>query len=315
MSSPSDESSGDRFQLDARAKGHADMRVVMQGNMYNYYVGDREGTDGLRPFDLPNLRLWIDRIVTDYGRLAAENPNSSTGKEAAGHLRELALLSQSVSSSPQKTKDRNALRRLLAGGIAQYLSRAGTIPDHKLPEQLLKDVAVFALWPILQATVLPSTWEEDLAEITSPRVASITAAARGMMVTGQSVDLEGFAGTLSAKPLERALFNLFEDLNDPRRGGSALTAIAVATGLPDPPRKGGAQATARWVITALVGTAAGITAYELGESASGILDRGPDPVEHIMNAWGGNQYSTRSHHHSVAEHVIDHLVDDIINLF
>jgi hypothetical protein len=304
----------DSLQVNARAAGHGDVRVVVQGtqhNVQNYYSDEaREAAGPVRPFDLPNLRLWIDRIVTDYRQqLAAEKPGV-TGKETAGQLRQLAALQQSVDDPAGTANGKHALRRLLASGVAQYLSRARQPPAGQVPEQLLLDLLVFALWAVLEAPGLPGTWQQDLAELTSPRVAVVTEAARNAKAAGRPPDVEAFAGVLSAKPVASALLNLLDDLNDPGRGGSAFTALAVAAGLPSPPRRGGAKATATWALAVLAGGTAGV----VGAEASGLLDAAPSGAPHPFGTHGSHQPATPDHHHGHGHHT-GSLLEDILSLF
>ena len=301
MSHPSDDQAGSSFRVDARASGHSDIRMVVQGTQHNvenyYYIDSSGGPAHLRPFDLPNLRIWIDRITADYRHLLADKQLEVPEKETASQLRQLDGLRQSVNDPSARVNGKNAMRRLLAGGVAQYLSRAGQLPTGPIPEQLILDVTVFALWPVLEAPGLPSTWQQDLAELTSPRVATITATARDIATAGNRVDVETFARALSAKPVTRAVLNLFEDLGDPGSGGAALTAIALASGLPKPPQTGGAKAIATWAFGALGGAAIGVTASDIDTKVDELLDMNPDG----------------SHHHHGSGSAFEHMLDDFLH--
>jgi hypothetical protein len=317
MSRPGRKSADDSFQVDARAKGHGDVRVVVQGtqhNVENHYYGEaRDAAGPIRPFDLPNLRLWIDRIVNDYRRQVTGEVQGLTAKEAADQLRQLTALQHSVDDPPANAGGRNTLRRLLASGVAQYLSRADQLTAGQVPEQLLVDLLVFAIWAVLEAPRLPETWLQDLAELTSPRVAVLTEAARNAKAAGQPAEVEAFASVLSAKPVSQAVINLLDDLNDPGRGGSAFTALAVAAGLPSPPRRGGAKATATWVFAVLTGATAGATAGVIEEEVSRLLGAAPSGAPHPFGDHGSHQPAAPGHHHP---HIHHHsLLEDILSLF
>ena len=294
---------GDSFNVNARAKGHGDVRVVVQGtqqNIHNHYYGEAGGEAGpVRPFDLPGLRLWIDRIVADYRQQLTAGAGEPAGKEAAGQLRQLDELRRSVEDPAGNGGGKNALRRLLASGIAQYLSRAGQVPAGQVPEQLLVDLLVFALWAVLEAPGLPGTWQQDLVELTSPRVAALTVAARDAKDAGRPVPVEEFTSVLSARPVGPALHNLLDDLSEPRRGGSALTALAVAAGLPAPPGRGGAKAMATWMIAVLAGATAGGAVGVIEGHVGGLLDPASSPASHPS---GGHGHHPDLHHPDLHHH-------------
>jgi hypothetical protein len=204
------------------------------------------------------------------------------------------------------------LRRLLASGVAQYLSRAGQVPAGQVPEQLLVDLLVFALWAVLEAPGLPGTWQQDLVELTSPRVATLTVAARNDKDAGHPVPVEEFTRVLSARPVGPALHNLLDDLSEPHRGGSALTALAVAAGLPAPPGRGGAKGTATWMIAVLAGaTAGGVGVGVIEDHVGGILAPVPSPAPQPS---GGHGHHPDLHHHGHGSHGHGSLLDLILDL-
>jgi hypothetical protein len=250
------------------------------------------------------LRIWIERIAADYRRALTDKQPQLNRKEVAKRLTELDELRQAVDESRAGSGDKDSLRRLLAGGIAQYLSRVRQLPNGKLPEYIIVDVAVFALWPILEAPRLPSSWQEYLAELTSPRIAAITAAARDGKEAGQAVSVEVFARFLASKPIANAMLNLFDDLGDPGGGGPALTAIAIASGLPAPPRKGDAKTVVAWVSATLGAGAAGAVAGGAGTGIDEVLGLGTD-----HRAVGGH-----SDHHR-GSGAIEHMLEEFFHLF
>ena len=295
--SNNDSPSGD-FHLEGRAKKKGQVIQLGSGTqnvVLNYHYGDsRDDSARLRPFDLPNLRLWINRIISDYTQLISDQQSPSAKRETTRRLRQLDALYRSVNDPPKKSKDRDFVRRLLAGGVAQYLSRAGQLPAEPLPEQIILDVTIFALWPIIEAPNLPPMWQQDLAELTSPRIASHIAAAREAKAAGNRIDVETLARELSDQPFTDAVLSLFEDLADPMRGGPALTAIALASGLPEPPYRGGAKATMAWVFVTLMGAAIGTATYDLDEKVNDLLETINNQAP---TGYKGHQSAMPGHHH------------------
>lgn len=300
---------GDNIRMEAHAQDSSHIYQVGSGTQNNiqhvYYGESREGLAQLRPFDLPNLRLWIDRISTDYKQIISDKQPQHTGKENAKHLAQLDALRQAVDESPRRSGDKDSLRRLMAGGIAQYLSRANQLPVGQLPEHLIMDVTLFALWPVLEAPRLPRSWQQDLAELTSPRIAAIMAEAWDAKATGHAVSIEALARFLAARPIANAVLNLFDDLGDPRRGGAALTAIAIACNLPQPPLGGGAKAIAAWISATLAGVAVGAAACDIETRIDEVLELGFD--HDAVGGHGGRQHGGSG--------AMEHLLEEFLHLF
>jgi hypothetical protein len=122
----------------------------------------------------------------------------------------------------------------------------------------MTDLAVFALWPVIETPRLPDGWQEHLAELTSLRLAALVSQARQLGARGRPVAVEGFARTLAAKPFTHGVLALLEDLADPQGGGASLTVLALAGGFPPPPRKPDTKALLGWLIGA--GAVGGATA-------------------------------------------------------
>lgn len=138
-------------------------------------------------------------------------------------------------NNPPKSKD--SIRHLAIAGVVEYLCYASAAPTAPLPEQVMLDTDVFALWPIVTAKSLPKAWESSLAEIGSPRLVALVGEAPPLRDAGKPVTVQGFARALAAKSFSQVITNLLSDLADPRRGGRALTALALAGDLPRPPAR------------------------------------------------------------------------------
>lgn len=213
------------------------------GQIHHHYRDDR------RPLDLLTLRLWVDRIAADYRAMVKE-----TGDRAgAAHVRQIDLVRAGLDDSgPENERRKDVVRRLVVAGIVGYLARPGAPPDEPVPEQILLDLIVFSLWPVVTAKKLPPGWQGDLAQITSPRLAALVERARAE----RKPTAETFARAVANKSFSSAMVTFFDDLADPRRGGALLTAMAIAGGLPAPPtgRREGKK-VAKWVL-AIAGGAA-----------------------------------------------------------
>lgn len=181
-----------------------------------------------QPLDLLTLRLWVDRVAADYRAVA-----DRTGDRAeAAHVQQLDLLRAGLADAgPEGERRKDKVRRHVVAGIVAYLARPGSPPDKPVPEQILLDLIVFSVWPVVTAKKLPPGWQGELAEITSPRLAALVEQAR---VERRPV-AEEFARLVANKSFSSAMVTLFDDLADPRRGGALLMAMAVAGGLSTPP--------------------------------------------------------------------------------
>lgn len=215
--------------------------------------------DRSAPLDLFTLRLWIDRVTANY-RALVEREGDRVG---AAHLKRVDAVRAGLDDSSGVDPRKDVVRRLLVAGIAGYLTRAEEIPRTPLPEQILLDLIVFCMWPVITAKRLPQGWQGELAEITSPRLAALVERARATRRSGDEAAAEAFARAVANRSFSSAMLTLFDDLGDPRRGGGLLTSMAVVGGLPQPPT-GRARKVFRWVM-GIVGGAAVLDA---------VLDRG-----------------------------------------
>ncbi|MGW6935826.1 hypothetical protein ACWGE0_37625 [Lentzea sp. NPDC054927] len=177
-----------------------------------------------QPLDLLTLRQWVEHIAAGQDQ----------------HARQLDQVRAAVADP--STAD--AVRRLMIAGMVGYLARPGAPPDRPVAAQIVLDLVVFALWPVVTAKKLPPGWEGQLAQLTSPRLAVLVQRARE-----QPPAPEEFARTLASRSFTSATAMLFDDLADPRRGGALLTAMALAGGLEAPPTaRGAGRKVAVWAL-------------------------------------------------------------------
>jgi hypothetical protein len=201
--------------------------------------------------DLINLRLWIHRVASDYEKA---HPRRWDGRR---HKKNLKLICQATEGAP-KGSAIDALRGLIATGVIQHKRSNQEIPEEALPETLMLDFTVDALWPIVIARKLPESWLDSLAKLTSPQLASLVSSARAVKTSRvrapkTSMDKQEFYSEIAQTPFADGVLNLLKDLNNPRGGGSYLATVAIADGF-GPPRKG---STPKNLLHWLAGAAAG----------------------------------------------------------
>ncbi|MFI6645335.1 hypothetical protein [Streptomyces sp. NPDC050504] len=249
------------------------------GQIHHHYRDDR------RPLDLLALRLWVDRIAADY-RTMVEDTGDRAG---AAHIRQIDFVRTGLDDSgPANERRKDAVRRLVVAGIIGYLAHPGAPPKEPVPEQILLDLIVFSLWPVVTAKKLPSGWQGELAQITSPRLAALVERARDE----RKPRAETFARAVANKSFSSAMATLFDDLADPRRGGMLLTAMAIAGGLPAPPTgRQESKKVAAWAL-AIAGGAAlsealrgrdSLAARIIGDVVTGLPADASDPFEATMD--------------------------------
>lgn len=181
-----------------------------------------------QPLDLLTLRQWVERVAAEH---------SGTDRKQAAQLDHVR-----AELADPATKD--AVRRLMIAGLVGYLARPGEVPQQPVAGQILLDLVVFAVWPVVTAKKLPPGWEGDLAQLTSPRLAVLVQRARF-----ERHSAEAFTRDVANGALSSAITALFDDLADPRRGGALLTALALAGGLEAPPTgKGAGRKVAVWAL-------------------------------------------------------------------
>jgi hypothetical protein len=229
------------------------------------------------PLDLPALRQWISSLADDYAKsLARGSPRSGrkAAKAANSVAAELDAVSDDLAGSFGNARAEDVLRRLLAVGLVQYVTKVGRVPLDAAPERVILDVTAFALWSVVQARRLPEDWQGALARLTSPRMAELVAAARSVDAAQSTENFGVFAGLLAKRPISQGALNLLRDLGDQKRGGSALTALALAADLPRPDHKQREKSAVVWMFTAL---AAGALAAE-GTNAAAAVNRVVDEM-------------------------------------
>ncbi|THV27128.1 hypothetical protein [Glycomyces paridis] len=297
-----------RFESDPpptefKVNGGDIQNLIQVGTVHHLHVGvenrgcDHDGECGpsiacrcacsgprAEPFDLPQLRAWIARIMVDL--------QGSSGDHEARRAHLAAAYADTSDARPAAHK--NMVRKLVVSGIAAYLVAAEPVPTGPVPEQVLLDLIVFGMWPVITARKLPPQWQGELAELTSPRVAALVAQARRSKTKDRDLAVEHFAAAVAARSLANAVANLFEDLADPRRGGALLLALfaagrlglsKVATPegpfphLPKDPSPADLHRTARSLLLWALGIATGVAATEavrhhaaIEEFAEGVLD-------------------------------------------
>jgi hypothetical protein len=217
---------------------------------HNTYYGSASAQPA--PFDLPQLREWLDEVAAGYQDYLEEYPAELSRGQRKANQRELSGFASLLKDSDNGQAAKDAVRRLIAGGVAEYLilARGARTP---LSDRTALDLIVFALWPVVQAPRLPDCWQNELAEITSPRLVAVVAEARRIR---DRLTCETFTRAVADKPFSRALLALLQDLADPGRGGPAVTALALTCRLPEPPVSKGPRAMLAWFLAGVaVGTA------------------------------------------------------------
>ncbi|MCD0444116.1 hypothetical protein LO763_10820 [Glycomyces sp. A-F 0318] len=245
-----DEDSGD-VQFHNRFDGPVD--AVVQAGTFNGRI-DFHFQAERAPLDLYALRLWIDRIARDH-RLRLDRGGG--GPEGPGRLADVEAVLGGINDSPKARTRQDMVPRLIIGGVVAYLGRAGHAPRTPLPEQVLLDLIVFGMWPIVTARKLPEHWQGQLSMLTSPRLAALVARAREAHRSDGEAAAEDFARRVADRDFAPAMINLFDYLGDPRRGGALLASMAVVGGLEQPSGRG-----ARKVLTWVVGIAGGAAVVE-----------------------------------------------------
>ena len=206
--------------------------------------------------DLIHFRQWVDRLVTNFDGHTSASRRVQRRRTARAERRRLSDIQQSYMGSPTgKTKD--VLRGLMASGVARYaLSAAPAAAQTALGDQIMLDLGVIALWPIVIAPRLPKGWFDALQELASPSVARLVAQARLSATTGQMIDASTFYRAMTRVPFAFGLINALDDLNDPRRGAGVMAALAFAGDAPEPSSGGGARQLLKWVLGASAAGAA-----------------------------------------------------------
>ncbi|MCB5180555.1 hypothetical protein [Streptomyces antimicrobicus] len=274
-------------RMDARARGSGQVFQVVGGTQYVVQHQHHHQRGGGVPLGLPELRIWIDRLVRDY----RVHVGAQRGR---GGRRQLEALQREFggAAGAGRRDGKERVRRLVAAGAVQYLQEAARVPSEPLPVVVMADVAVFALWPVVQAPDLPPDWQDQLAELTTPRLAALVAQARASAAEGRPVAVDAFARVLADKPFAHGILALLEDLADPRGAGACLTALALAARVPAPPRKA-PRALLGWLLGVGTGAVAGGAAAD------------PDLVARIWEWMDEEGVQKRSGYEGDPDHPVD----------
>jgi hypothetical protein len=292
---------------------------------------------GVVPLDAPGLRLWIARMAGDYRALVANGQVPDGRRQSAAYVAELDGLQLVLDDPRAPARVESTVRRLLAAGAAQYLHGVRRVPADALPEQVMLDFAVFALWPVITAPALAAGWDDALAELTSPRIAALVDQARQARDASASLRVETVARALAHGAFAPGVLRLLEDLADPRGAGACLTPMALADGFSPPPRKGDARTALFWLLAgAGIAVAAEPVPSDLSErvwtwlddvagSGAGRAHSGDgdvpgsgggdsDPDRHRQGG-GGGKHPRGGHGHHVQGPVqsLDRLIDDLFH--
>jgi hypothetical protein len=219
---------------------------TFSGQIHHHHADSRQ------PLDLLTLRLWVERIAADHGAQVEGD------RKRSKHLRQV----DQVRAGLADPATADAVRRLMIAGMVGYLARSGPPPERPVLGQILLDLVVFSLWPVVTARKLPPGWEGEVAQLTSPRLAVLVQRARAE----RKPSAEAFSRAVASGPLESAITALFDDLADPRGSGALLTGMALAGGLKPPPT--GRNAGKKVAVWALVIVGGATLAHALSQRDS-----------------------------------------------
>ncbi len=280
----------------------------------------REGSN-LIPQDLLALRLWIDRLASDYERILSEERTDLRWRERRAHRKALRSLKRTCRGGPEGSA-KNRIRELIAVGIVRYGIAQAPLPQGRVPRQVIVDFTTFALWPLVITPNLTQHHFRSLAEITSQPLANLVWNARLTQGTPSTISVAAFARKLAETELAPGILNLLGDLCDPLRGGTALIAINLAATGTLPPSRRSPKAMVAWILSA---AAAGIIGnrtdaewttlwhWLISKSAPNPTEYNQEPGRHHY-IW--NHDSPRSHppdEHKVS--TVGQIIHDIIHWY
>lgn len=222
--------------------------LIQAGTIEHLYLsgGSRTRIDGGRrgalrsryggrgaPLDLLKLRLWLDRIIEEYRARGSAEPGGHDNRT----LERVERLASQIDDPPTQAwsnrsdNSRSEVERLVVLGIAGYLERAAQSPPKRVPGQVLLDLLVFGMWPVVTAKRLPENWRESLSLISSPRITDLVERARADHAARRKDAADRFAQGVASQDFSTAMLMLCEALSDPSGAGAALASMAVAAGL------------------------------------------------------------------------------------
>ncbi|MBS2966544.1 hypothetical protein KGA66_26125 [Actinocrinis puniceicyclus] len=213
-------------------------------------------------------------MIINYERYLVEEKLSLGKREQKKLRKRLEALRQTYQGDPQGSgKDR--IRELIASGVVTYGFDGSDASIEMLPEQIMVELVTYALWPVIIAPKLPGSWFEDLQEISSSQLATLVTHARLSRTTGSGMSVQTFERAVATVQFASGLLNLFEDLNDPHRGGPALTAVVLADSGSIPPKHASPKAIVLWTLSAAAAGVIGNRAdAALGAAWDWLVDNG-----------------------------------------
>src|ERR1700761_6822154 len=205
------------------------------------------------PLDLPQLRLWLAYLIKNYDALASSGDIGYRPQEVdhyRGCLVSLARACDGQFDRPLKAR----IRELLALGVAGYGIAGGLSAGVPLSGDTIVDFAACALWPLASSPDLPRDWLDPFITITiCPRMATPVVRARYRRRIQEPMSALEFRQALTEVNFAWGVRNLLRDLSDPRRGGGALAAMAIACTRYAPRRGATQQRVAQWALLSPLG--------------------------------------------------------------
>lgn len=250
------------------------------------------------PMDLPQLRFWLTRLASDYEKILTEKNPPLTKRQRKDHRKALASVRQTCEGSANG-QGKNRVRELIAAGAISYGLSRHRPPDELIPEQLIIDFAVFALWPLIIVPKLPESYFDDLRVISSEPLARLVTHARLSRMTKSPMTAEDFARALAGSNVAAGVRNLLNDLADPQRGGCAFTAISIAGTGTVPHGRTSPKVIAMWVLAA---AGAGI----IGNRADDAVTKAWDWLDNADNHAIPQDGTHATHHSSSSSGPQDH---------
>jgi hypothetical protein len=116
------------------------------------------------------------------------------------------------------------------------------------------DFAASALWPLAASADLPKDWLDAFIAITiCPKMATPVIRARYCRRISEPMNAVEFRQALGEVNFAWGVWNLLRDLSDPRRGGGALAAMAIACARYAPRRGATQDRVAKWALLSALG--------------------------------------------------------------
>jgi hypothetical protein len=119
------------------------------------------------PLGLPQLRLWIAQMISSYEAVVANRQFDCDNRDIKLYLKSLNSVRKTCDGD-SRSYGKRQLRELIAMGALNYGWARTPHPEDSIPEQVVIDFAVFALWPVVISPKLPGSWYSKLIDMTSP---------------------------------------------------------------------------------------------------------------------------------------------------